>query len=41
MIEGLGTTVNDYSGFGNNGTLYGGVSWRELMKYEIPAAAGL
>jgi hypothetical protein len=41
MIEGVGTAVNDYSGLGNNGTLCGGVSWRELMKYEIPAAAGL
>jgi hypothetical protein len=41
MLEGLGTAVYDYSGQGNNGTLYGGVSWRELMKYELPAAAGL
>jgi hypothetical protein len=40
MIEGLGTAVYDYSGQGNNGTLYGGVSWRELMKYELPAAIG-
>ena len=37
MIEGVGTSVKDFSGFGNNGTLYGGVGWVELAKYEIPA----
>ena len=41
MIEGVGTSVKDFSGFGNNGTLYGGVGWVELAKYEIPAGAGL
>jgi hypothetical protein len=41
MIEGSGISVKDYSGLGNNGTLYGGVSWVELAKYEIPAAIGL
>jgi hypothetical protein len=41
FIEGSGTTVRDYSGLGNNGTLYGGVSWVELAKYEIPAGAML
>jgi len=41
MIEGYGSTVRDYSGYGNDGALHGGVSWVELMKYEIPAAAGL
>jgi hypothetical protein len=41
MIEGSGTTVKDYSGNANNGTLYNGVVWRELSKYEIPAGAGL
>lgn len=40
MIEGQGVNVADYSGLGNNGTL-GGVTWKELQKYEIPAAAGL
>jgi len=37
MIEGSGTTVRDFSGYGNNGTLYNGVSWRELAKYEVQA----
>jgi len=41
MLEGSGTSVADYSGQGNNGTLHGGVSWVELAKYEIPAGAGL
>ena len=40
MIEGSGISVTDHSGQGNNGTLYGEVSWRELTKHEIPAAAG-
>ena len=40
FLEGSGTSVGDYSGYGNNGTLYGGVSWRELAKYELPAAIG-
>jgi len=35
MIEGIGTSVRDFSGYGNNGTLYNGVGWRELMKYEV------
>lgn len=34
MIEGQGLTVADHSGQGNNGTLIGGVTWKELMKYE-------
>jgi hypothetical protein len=37
MIEGYGITVKDFSGNGRNGTLYGGVSWRGLMKYEVQA----
>jgi hypothetical protein len=41
FLEGSGTSVKDYSGQGNDGTLYGGVSWVELAKYEIPAGAGL
>jgi hypothetical protein len=41
MVEGSGTTVKDYSGNNNNGTLYGGVSWMELSKFEIPAGAWL
>jgi hypothetical protein len=41
MVEGSGTTVRDFSGYGNNGTLYNGVGWRELAKWELPAAAGL
>jgi hypothetical protein len=41
MVEGSGTTVADYSGQGNNGTLSGGVSWNTLAKYEIPAGAML
>lgn len=39
MLEGSGATVEDYSGNGNDGTLYGGVTWEELMKYQIPASA--
>jgi hypothetical protein len=35
MTEGIGTSVRDFSGYGNNGTLYNGVGWRELMKYEV------
>jgi hypothetical protein len=35
MVEGVGTVVRDFSGYGNNGTLYNGVSWRELAKYEV------
>lgn len=41
MIEGQGINVADYSGQGNNGTLNGGISWKDLMKYEIPAGANL
>jgi len=41
MVEGSGISVADYSGLGNNGTISGGVSWEELMLWEIPAAAGL
>jgi hypothetical protein len=41
MIEGLGTAVQDLSGYGNNATLEGGVSWVKLSKYELPAEAGL
>jgi hypothetical protein len=41
MIEGAGTVVRDFSGYGNNGTLYNGVGWSELTKWELPAAAGL
>lgn len=41
MIEGQGLSVADYSGLGNNGALFGGVTWSELQKYEVPAAARL
>jgi len=41
MIEGQGATVVDSSGAGNNGTFLGGTTWGNLMKYEIPAGAGL
>ena len=40
MLEGYGTTVKDYSGYGNNGTIYG-ATWKELALYEIPAGAGV
>jgi hypothetical protein len=35
MVEGSGASVRDFSGYGNNGTLYNGVAWRELAKYEL------
>jgi len=41
LIEGSGTIVKDYSGFGNNGTVYGGAGWAELAEYELLAEAGL
>jgi hypothetical protein len=41
MLEGSGTGVKDYSGLGHDGTLYNGVGWAELAKYEIPAGAML
>jgi hypothetical protein len=42
LVEGSGTSVKDFSGFGNNGTLHNGVRWVELdAKYEIPAETGL
>ena len=41
MVEGSGTSVADCGGQGNHGTLYGGVSWTEFAKYEIPAGVGL
>jgi hypothetical protein len=34
MLEGVGTSVRDFSGYGNNGTIYGAV-WRDLAKYEV------
>jgi len=34
MVEGSGTSVRDFSGYGNNGTIYGAV-WRDLAKYEV------
>lgn len=33
-VEGIGLSVSDYSGQGNNGTLLGGATWKDLMKYE-------
>jgi len=41
MIEGVGTSLRDESGEGNVGTITGGVTWEELMKYELPCAIGL
>jgi len=41
MLEGFGTSLKDYSGLGNDGTISGAVSWVDLAKYEIPAGAGL
>lgn len=38
-IEGQGLSVADYSGFGNDGTLIGGVSWYEMALYEALADA--
>jgi hypothetical protein len=40
LVEGSGGVAVDHSGYGYNGTLYGGVSWVELARYEIPAAIG-
>jgi len=37
MIEGQGTSVADFSGQGNNGTITGGVSWYEMALYEAQA----
>jgi hypothetical protein len=33
FIEGVGTSVKDYSGNNNNGTVYGAI-WKGLSKYE-------
>jgi len=37
MVEGNGTTVEDFSLNTNNGTLVGGVSWYEIALYEALA----
>jgi len=34
MEEGLGTTVHDYSGYGNDGTIYG-ATWKEITHTPI------
>lgn len=37
LLAGSGGTVVDHSGNGNDGTIFGGVSWRDLAKYEPQA----
>jgi hypothetical protein len=34
MVEGFGTAVRDFSGYGNNGTIYGAL-WSDLAKCEV------
>lgn len=41
MEEGLGVTVRDISGNGNNGTLVNGPTWRKNAMWELLAESGL